>query len=166
MTKFFALTKLFFKEHYRSERKGDGKRNRQWIAFAIVGVYFLFILSSLSYSLYQLEGYCSLKAPEKAEQVIAMLVTVTQALILLFGFRTVLNVLYSNKDSSQLLYLPVSPVQTFFARFLVIYVEEVLYAVVGSLFLILPFGIGYGAKWLFSLRCYPLCYFFPFCRLR
>ena len=161
MTKFFALTKLFFKEHYRSERKGDGKRNRQWIAFAIVGVYFLFILSSLAYSLYQLGGYCSLNAPEKAEQVIAMLVTVTQALILLFGFRTVLNVLYSNKDSSQLLYLPVSPVKTFFARFLVIYVEEVLYAVVGSLFLILPFGIGYGAKWSFFVTLLPVMLFLP-----
>lgn len=161
MTKFLALTKLFLREHYRTERKGDGKRNRQWIAFAVFGVYFLFVLGSVAYSLYLLGGYCSKNAPEKAEQVIATLITVTQMLILLFGFRTVFNVLYSNKDSSQLLYLPVSPVQMFFARFLVIYVEEVLYAVLGSLFLILPFGIGYGAEWVFFVLLLPVMVFLP-----
>ncbi len=162
MVKFNALFKYFWRQHFRfSKYKADGTKNRSWIAIIILGAYFGFIFVSAAFMFYALGVFCAQQTFFKAESIISLLYTLGQTLVLFFGLTTIINTIYTNNDASQLLPLPISGGKIFTARLLLVYVHEILFAVAAILFLVLPFGIGYGLNIGFYLGLLPMMLILP-----
>ncbi len=162
MVKFNALFKYFWRQHFRfSKYKADGTKNKTWIAFIFVGIYFAFLLGTFAVMLYMLGKLCAEQNLFKAEDVIALLYTLGQFSVLFFGISTIINTIYTNNDAAQLLPLPISGGRIFAARLVLVYVQEILFAAASILFFVMPFGMGYGLGVGFYLGLLPIMLILP-----
>lgn len=83
------------------------------------------------------------------EELMSIVLLVTQIVVFLFALGNVINTLYLNKNNELLMSLPVTPNQIFISKMLVVYMEEVIINSVFTLPLFLSLGILGSFEWSF-----------------
>lgn len=133
-----SVVKLLFAQQYRIKPMNGKKKRAGTIAvFIILGLCMLPLIIGLitgSYYLGQKVG--------KDIGVTALMLLVSQGLVLLFGAISVISNVFNGKDADKLLFLPLRPITIFLAKLTVTYLNEVITTAALILIALVPFGIG------------------------
>ncbi len=128
MKNYLTLVSMNFKYVFKSD--GRKKSKWLWLAYVIVALSFLALLSSLCFGVFLLG---KMFAPTLLPEFITFLYGVGCIMIVVLGIAPMISYLYFSKDTEFLLGLPLKPVTVFFAKLTVVYIFEMLG---GALFLL------------------------------
>lgn len=141
MKEFWLLTKVLLKEKFRLDKSVKQTKSIK-IAYIVLAIFAL-PFAALMFYLFMSIGSAAAEIGVVTEGL-AILITMSQLIVLLFGIVTVLNTIYFSKDTEIVLYLPIKPQYAFAAKVSVVYFIELLGSVAMSVIFILSFMIGAG----------------------
>ncbi len=158
MRKYFLLTRKLLKSGLGGfEASGKGKKKRKAkIGQGAIWLFLLVCLLPLMAVVFHIGGEAySMLAPIGQEGIALELIFFVSALLsLILGFPMVISVFYMTNDVEKLLYLPVHSWQIVGAKFTI----ALLYTYLSSVYLLLPFLLGFGIRagsgplyWIFTV---------------
>lgn len=148
MSDYLLITKLIFKNAFRSDKFGDktptvkssSQKAKTVVAVAFLGLCFLMPVAMFCYFVYIYSQAMALSGAHA--EMYGMLLTVSQVMILVFGTASVISVMYRAGDIEFMNQLPVKPNVVFWAKMTFVYVTD---AIIG-IFMIVPatvfFAVG------------------------
>ena len=146
MKNYFTLVSMNFK--YVFKRDDSKKSKWLWLAYAVVALSFLVLLSSVCFGIYFLS---KMFAPHLTAEFLTFIFGVGCMMVVVFGIAPMLSYLYFSKDTEFMLSLPVKPSTVFFAKITVVYIFEVLGASVFLLPCVITMGITLSLGALFFI---------------
>ncbi len=148
MTKYWSLTKALLLQQFRGKsvakkEKVNGKK-RSGIGGKI-GLGILIAVGLLPLVIMIVGGAWfagTLYQNVESKYIVTLLMLIVQSFVLLFGLPAIINGIFAPTDGEKILYLPVATTTVFASKLTIAYFNELITAVVGTLVLLLPFGIG------------------------
>lgn len=122
-------------------------KNIKKMSFSILK--YVFLLAVLTILFYVLLKQIFILNFKINEELISIVLLVTQLIVFLFAIGNIINTLYLNKNNELLMSLPVTPNQVFISKMLVIYIEEIIINSVFTLPLLLSLGFLGDFSWTF-----------------
>ena len=139
MNRFLTLTKVLLKNNSSGTIK-KGKIPKKYILLIFIGLCFLPIMISISYSLGV--AYDILVKIQQQGSILGLGISAVCVIIFVFGIFLVINTFYFSKDVENLLPLPLRPAEILASKFIVVLIYEYAPEIV----VLLPFIIMYGIK--------------------
>ena len=142
MKRFLSLVRLLFVQQYRMKPFESKKRKISTILLlCFVAVCFLPLIFGIAFVTFYIG-----KLSGANNGIAAMLITLCQGLVVLFGLPAIMTNIFNGKDSDKLLCLPVRANTIFLAKLFAVYLNEVITSVFSILIILLPFGLGAHAS--------------------
>ncbi|MEG1527989.1 MAG: hypothetical protein RR207_01630 [Clostridia bacterium] len=93
--------------------------------------------------------------------VITMLITFSQAAVLVFSLIFLLNVVYMSKDIEIMLALPIKPTTIYISKLIYVYINQVISNALLVIVILVPFGIGANLGLGYYLQLIPVMLISP-----
>lgn len=130
MSNFLKIFTMLFKYRFKRD-KSENKSKSMWIIYGIIALSYLFLAGLIVFVVIQ---YATIfNEMGMTNELITMLLLVGCVATLILGLISMLSYLYFSKDTEFFMTLPVKPSTIFMAKFMMIYINELL---ISSLILI------------------------------
>lgn len=154
MNEFGLLFKLIFKNTYRSDISTEKSKKKKVAMIILLCVAFVPLLVMICGAVFMITRYFAEQGAHF--EVLSLLVSASQMMILFFGMQVVLSQIYMSKDNEFLAQLPVPPKTLFTVKLSFAYLNEIMLASVILVPSLIAFIAGVAASsislpWFFYL---------------